>query len=308
MNETNVSNLSKNTSDGISDDMSGGLLTKLADEIDDLSPQLRKAARYVIDNPNDVSVSSIREISEAADVTPNTFMRMARSLGFDGYDDFRQPFRDDIKRGSTAFPDRARWLQSLSQEGKLGSLYADMANAAISNLEETFSNIDAEDLKQAADAIWSARQVFTLGVGIHNSNARNFTYLAGTGMVQFHAIPSAGTTATDDLTWADKRDVLVAITSHPYRQEVIDAVQVAKEQGVTIVGISDSPSSPVALAADYSFCVSSDTPQFFPSSVSIVALLETLLSFVVARSSAKIVDRVEAFHKRRRDLGLYCDE
>jgi hypothetical protein len=47
------------------------------------------------------------------------------------------------------------------------------------------------------------RQVFTLGVGVNNANARNFTYLASTGMVQFHAIPRPGSTAVDDLAWAD---------------------------------------------------------------------------------------------------------
>jgi hypothetical protein len=54
--------------------------------------------------------------------------------------------------------------------------------------------------------------------------------------------------------------------------------------------------------------VSVDTPQFFPSSVSIVALLETLLSFVIAVASDEIVERVETFHKRRHELGLYHAE
>ena len=55
----------------------------------------------------------------------------------------------------------------------------------------------------------------------------------------------------------------------------------------------------------HGFVVSVDTPQFFPSSVSIIALLETLLSFVIAVASDRIVARVETFHKRRHQLGLY---
>jgi hypothetical protein len=41
--------------------------------------------------------------------------------------------------------------------------------------------------------------------------------------------------------------------------------------------------------------VAADTPQFFPSSVSTIALLETLLSFVIAVASDEIVERVENF-------------
>ncbi|MFB9148768.1 MurR/RpiR family transcriptional regulator [Roseovarius ramblicola] len=284
------------------------VLERLTEEWDALTPEAQKAARYVLENPNDVGVSTVREIAEAANVKPNTFVRMARQVGFEGYEDFRAPFREAIRKGAVSFPDRARWLQDIRKSGDLGGLYADMVEGAIRNLEETFAGIDAEALKRAAEAIWNSRQVFTLGVGVNNANARNFTYLASTGMVQFHAIPRPGSTPTDDLAWADKRDVLIAMSMRPYRTEVVAAVEVAREQGMTIIGLSDSPASPIIRAADHGFVVAVDTPQFFPSSVSTIALLETLLSFVIAVASDEIVERVEKFHDRRHQLGIYVEE
>ncbi|MEW2915252.1 MurR/RpiR family transcriptional regulator [Leisingera sp. JC11] len=288
--------------------VSSTVLERLTEEWDALTPEAQKAARYVLENPADVGVSTVREIAEAANVKPNTFVRMARQVGFEGYEDFRAPFREAIRKGGVSFPDRARWLQDISKSGEMGGLYADMVGAAIRNIEETFAGIDADGLEAAAQAIWQSRQVFTLGVGVNNANARNFTYLASTGMKQFHAIPRPGSTAVDDLAWADGQDVLIAMTCKPYRAEVIEAIKIAREQGVTIVGISDSPASPVVLNADHGFVVAADTPQFFPSSVSTIALLETLLSFVIAVSSEEIVERVEKFHKRRHQLGLYAEE
>ena len=176
------------------------------------------------------------------------------------------------------------------------------------NIEETFASIEVEKLKAAAEDIWNSRQVFTLGVGVNNSNARNFTYLASTGMTQFHAIPRPGSTAVDDLAWADKRDVLIAITCKPYRSEVIEAVKIAREQGMTVVALSDSPASPIILNAQHGFVVAADTPQFFPSSVSTIALLETLLSFVIAVATPEIVQRVDKFHHRRHQLGIYQED
>ena len=284
------------------------VLDRLTEEWDALTPEAQKAARYVLENPNDVGVSTVREIAEAANVKPNTFVRMARQVGFEGYEDFRAPFREAIRKGAVSFPDRARWLQDIRRSGDLGGLYADMAEGAIRNLEETFAGIDAEALKAAAEAIWNSRQAFTLGVGVNNANARNFTYLASTGMVQFHAIPRPGSTPTDDLAWADRRDVLIAMSMRPYRTEVVAAIEVAREQGLTVIGLSDSPASPIIRAADHGFVVAVDTPQFFPSSVSTIALLETLLSFVIAVASDEIVDRVEKFHRRRHQLGIYMEE
>ncbi len=293
MNDTNVSST---------------VLDRLTEEWDALTPEAQKAARYVLENPTDVGVSTVREIAEAANVKPNTFVRMARQVGFDGYEDFRAPFREAIRQGAVSFPDRARWLQGIGKSGELGGLYADMVGSAIRNIEETFAGIDAARLKAAAEDIWNSRQIFTLGVGVNNSNARNFTYLASTGMKQFHAIPRPGSTPVDDLAWADKQDVLIAITCKPYRTEVIEAVKLAREQGLTVVGLSDSPASPIILNAHHGFVVAADTPQFFPSSVSTIALLETLLSFVIAVSSDEIVERVERFHQRRHQLGLYAEE
>ncbi|WP_291735445.1 MurR/RpiR family transcriptional regulator, partial [Leisingera sp. F5] len=215
--------------------VSSTVLERLTEEWDALTPEAQKAARYVLENPADVGVSTVREIAEAANVKPNTFVRMARQVGFDGYEDFRAPFREAIRRGGVSFPDRARWLQDIGKSGELGGLYADMVGAAIQNIEETFAGIDAGSLEVAAHAIWNSRQVFTLGVGVNNANARNFTYLASTGMKQFHAIPRPGSTAVDDLAWADSQDVLIAMTCKPYRAEVIEAIQIAREQGVTIV-------------------------------------------------------------------------
>lgn len=293
MNGTNVSNT---------------ILSRLAGELPDLTPEARKAATYVLENPRDVGVSTVREIAEAANVKPNTVVRMARQVGFEGYEDFRAPFRDAIRNGAADFPDRARWLQDISKSGDLGGLYADMVRDVMSNIEETFAGISTDDLKSAADAIWKARRVFTLGVGVNNSVARNFTYLASTGMTEFHAIPRPGSTPVDDLAWADQKDVLIAITCKPYRSEVVEAVNIAREQGMTIVALSDSPASPIVRIADHGFVVSVDTPQFFPSSAGTIAVLETLLSFVIAVASDEIPERVATFHKRRHQLGLYYSE
>jgi len=262
----------------------------------------------VLENPNDVGVSSIREIAEAADVKPNTFVRLARSVGFEGYEGFREPFRDEIRRGVINFQDRARWLQSLGRTGKLGKLYQNMVSSTIGNIEETFAGLDEQELSAAAKTIWDSRQTFVLGVGVNSSNAQNFSYLAGTGMSQFHAIPRPGSTPVDDLAWANEKDVLIAITCKPYRTEVIKAVRVAQEQGVKIIGISDSPASPIIAGSEHGFVVAADTPQFFPSSVSTIALLETLLSFVIATASPDVVSRVKQFHDRRHQLGIYEEE
>ena len=284
------------------------VLERLADELRHLTPQLRKAAAYVLENPNEIGVSSIREIADAAMVKPNTLVRMARTVGFDGFEEFRRPFRDHIRQGGDSFPDRARWLQSLSRGGKLSGLYADIASASIANIEGLFSGTSAEEIKAAADEIVAARSAYVLGVGVANPIARNFAYLAGMAVDTVTAIPRDGSLPIDALVRAGRGDVLIAMTFRPYRREVVEAVEMAAAEGVTIIGISDSRASPILAHAAHAFVVPMETPQFFTSTVALSALLETLMAFVIADADAEVIANVERFHQRRHELGIYWSE
>ena len=141
------------------------VLERLSDEWDQLTPATQKAARYVLENPSTVGVSTVRGLAEAAEVTPNTLMRLAQQVGFEGFTDFQAPFREAIRDGSASFPDRARWLQDQAGQGTLGALYANMVGSALRNVEETFAGILLADLLAVAATIWDARQVFTLALG-----------------------------------------------------------------------------------------------------------------------------------------------
>lgn len=284
------------------------VLKSLSSDLDELTPQLRKAALYIVENPEEIGFSTVREIAEAADVKPNTMVRMARQAGYEGYDEFRERFREAIRSGESTLSNRATWLQGVQKRGEMGHLYAEMAESALRNIEATFASTNELEMQAAAQVIWNSRKVFTLGVGENNANASNFSYLASTGMTDFYAIPRQGSSSIDELAWSNEKDCLIAITCAPYRSEVVEAVQIAKSQGVKIVAISDSPVSRIIRTADFAFVVSTDTPQFFPSSVSTIALLETLLSFVVAMSSEEVAQRVEQLHNRRHQLGLYHED
>jgi DNA-binding MurR/RpiR family transcriptional regulator len=283
-------------------------LDRLLERLPELSPQLRKAAQYVLDNPNHVGVGSIREIADAAAVKPNTLVRMARAAGFEGYEDFRQPIRESLRTPRENFPDRARWLQSIAHGGRHGKLFSDMAAASIDNIEALYSETNVEEVKAAADRIVAARTTRVLGVGILYALAHNFAYLARMALDTVEAIPREGSLPIDDLARSDERDVLLAMTFRPYRTEVVEAAQSAVDQGVSVIAITDSRSSPIAIGAAHAFVLSTDTPQFFTSIVAVAALLETIMAFVIADADAEVIANIEGFHRRRHDLGVYWPE
>ena len=282
-------------------------LARLAQVHADLPPQLKRAATWVLEHSASVSVSSVREIAEAAGVKPNTLVRMARAAGFDGFEDFRKPFRENVRSGPETYSDRARWLQDLSRDGDLDRLFADMASASMNNVEALFSSTDTSAVRAAAQDILAARATFVLGMGIANPLARNFAYLAGMAVDTVHAVPQDGALPVDALARAARDDVLLAMTFKPYRRDVVEAVALAREQGLRVIALSDSPASPIFSGARHGFLVPVETPQFFTATVALSAFLETLMAFVIAEAGENVVASIERFHQRRQELGLYLE-
>ena len=284
------------------------LLAGVSSTMGRLSPELRKAATFLLENPSLVGVSSARQMAREADVKPNTWVRLAKEFGFSGYEPMRAVFQTALVETSAGFQDRARGLQDISRKGSLGKLYTDLAGGTIRNIENTLSSSNEKEMQAAAALLHQARQCYMLGVGINHAIAESFCYLAGMAGLPIEPIPRFGSLAIDDLAQADGRDVMIAITFKPYRQEVVSAVAQAKAQGVKIIGISDSPASPIILDADQSFIVDTETPQFYTSIVATMALLETLMAFVIAAADQNVIDEIEAFHERRHQLGIYIGE
>ena len=188
-------------------------------------------------------------------------------LGFDGYEDFREPFREAIRRGPQELSRPGRWLQDDPKSGRAGRALCRHGQARRCAIWKRPLPASIRRRPQGSGrGDLGVAQVFVLGVGVNNSNARNFTYLASTGMTQFHAIPRPGSTAVDDLAWADgQRDVLIAITCKPYRSEVVDAVA-----GRARAGCDGSSACPTARRArssglaDHGFVVQADDAAVLP--------------------------------------------
>jgi DNA-binding MurR/RpiR family transcriptional regulator len=199
-------------------------------------------------------------------------------------------------------------LQSIARGGRQGRLFSQMAAASIDNIEALFSGTTVDEVKAAADRIVEARRTHVLGVGILYGLAHNFAYLAHMAVDSVVAIPREGSLPIDDIARAGSDDVLMAMTFKPYRSEVVEAVRLAREQGVAIIAVTDSRSAPIAIGAQHVFVLPTDSPQFFTSMVAVAALIETIMAFVIADAGADVVANIEKFHQRRHDLGVYWRE
>ena len=274
-----------------------------------LPPALQAAARHIIDHPREVGVESMRTLAVKTSVHPNAFVRLARLLGFAGYDEMRERFRDFlVAEGLGGFRDRARWLQEMAAKGGSAAILGEMAAAVADNVERGFRKQDVRALERACDRILKARTVYVLGLGAAYNLAHQFWYVARMAFGHVVPIPRHGSQPIDDLAQVGKKDLLIALTFQPYRSETLGAVRLAKRRGAKVIGITDSATSPLAREADQALICPTHTPQFFQSQAAVTALLETLIALLVARAGEEAQARIEAFHAERLAAGAYEEE
>lgn len=281
------------------------IVSRLLAGFDELPTQLQLAARYLIDHPHEVGVQTMRTLATDAGVHPNSFVRLARHLGFSGYDDMRERFRDFVRGGVGSSPDRAKWLQAMAREGGSAAILSGMAAACLQNTERMFSQQSVEQLDQAVEVMTSARRVFVLGLGLAYPLAYNLWYVSRMAFDHFILTPRHGSLPSDDLSRINERDCLVAMTFQPYRKETIAGARMAGRQGAKIIGITDSVSSTLCREADLGLISPTHTPQFFQSNSAVTALVELLCALLVVKGGEKATRAIEQFHSSRWDADVY---
>ena len=268
--------------------------------LDDLSPQLKKVAGYLIEYPGDVALLSMREVARRAGVQPASVLRLAVTLGFDRYVALREVFRNRLRQSQTAFPfsGRARELQKSTQTNEASELLGQVMSAEIQNITETFSANSEKTIERVVKSIEGATHVFILGQRSCFPAAFLFNYVYRLFRPNSVLLDSHGGAVVDALRNISSDDVLVAISIEPYTAEVVRAAQFARNEGARVVAITDSRVSPIRKSATEMLITVNRSPSFFHSILSVMALVHGLIAILVARGGNKTLKAIAKSEKQ----------
>ena len=269
------------------------IVERLAAEYDTLSPQLQRAARYVIDHADDVALLSMRSLAGVAQVHPSTMLRLAREFGYDSYNAFRAPFQEKVRSRPSGYLARAKDLQERGEDNENAQLLNEQLNSGMANLRETMESNGEEQFSAAATVLSEARRIYVVGLRSCFPVAFYFHYVGRLISDNVVLMDGHGGTFADSLRNFGEGDVVFAISFDPYTLEAVQAVEFAKSRGGKIVTLTDSLVSPLARAADEVLIVRNQSPSFFDSIAPALSATETLLELMVARGGGKVLKAIE---------------
>lgn len=78
-------------------DHTANIFDRIQQKYAGLSKKLKLAARFVADNILEVATRSLRSVASACGVSPATFSRFARELGYSNYENMREDARETVE-------------------------------------------------------------------------------------------------------------------------------------------------------------------------------------------------------------------
>jgi DNA-binding MurR/RpiR family transcriptional regulator len=245
-----------------------------------LPRRLQQCADHVAAHSDHIALSTVAQFAADAGVPPSAMMRFCQVIGFTGYTEMQRLFREAL---STRLPDYATRLARL-KEGPAGhpaQLLAEFVEAGRLSMEALARDIEETTLDQAVGCLSAARVIHLVGF------RRSFPVTAYLAYVfQKLDVPSV---LHDGIGGLDRRialrsgDAMLAVTFHPYSDETVALMRLARAEGVPVVALTDPPGAGLTGMADIVLGVTEVDFGAFRSLSATIALALALALAVAAR-------------------------
>ncbi|MFN3937281.1 MAG: MurR/RpiR family transcriptional regulator [Gemmobacter sp.] len=263
-------------------------------------PRVASLAGWLADRPEELAFHSVRSLAALAGSDPNTVVRLARALGFQGFDACRSAAQAALRRQPPDYGARSAALVGRSDTELLDELRA----AARANVEAVFSPGHGAALVRVVPALLAARRIHCIGVRSCYALAQYFTYVGSIALPNIAPTPAHPGLILDSLSDCGSEDVVIVITFAHYSAEVLRAASVAVDQGARLLAITDSLASPAARGAWAVLRPPLIGPHVLPPLSGAFHMIEALLALLAARNRDS-ADRVRDFEERLLRLGAY---
>ncbi|SDO12200.1 MurR/RpiR family transcriptional regulator [Afipia sp. GAS231] len=279
-------------------------LTELCSALPSLPMRLQQVGRFVAANDYDATTRSMRDLAAEAGADPASFTRLAKALGYSGWDELRAALTE-ARRPAQPSPFSARTRERRRGPHSDVSLITGKLDAEAAGL----SRISAGSVANAAKALHAARRIWIAGFRSCRSVAELLNYQLR--LFRADEVQLVGGSGPEDLDLGAFRagDAVVVIGFAPYSTASVLSARAAHESRATLIAIADTIAAPMAEGADHVLLYeAASSPGFFPSLTGAVAIAQSLaaVTFVLGGAGAK--RRLEETEGRLAAMSQYVAE
>lgn len=254
----------------------------LAGRFDGLSKQLKKIARFILDNPVDTALDTAAEIANRLEVQPSSLIRFAQALDFEGFSEIQKIFRANLVQQlpgySANYSDRIQKLKEGASEGGEGAhpilnVFMEANRDALTSLQ---SEVSVARLDEAINTIKAAKNIYILGQRRSFPVASYLYYMMRNLDIRAFLLDGVGGNLSEQARLIGDGDVLVVATFPNYADEVIGVAQQARDAGAKVIAMTDKLVSPIVKLSDTYFLTDKVTVSGFRTVTGTMCLAQAL--------------------------------
>jgi DNA-binding MurR/RpiR family transcriptional regulator len=288
--------------------MSKSLARRIQELGDGLPPRLRRAAQWIARQPEAVVLHPLRTLAEQAGVSTSTLLRLARMLGYAGFDALRADALRELQQGDPGFSSKAHAV-GRRREAAAGALHGPVleraAEQAVQRVTHTLAMNSAQALESFAAACLLPRRLFVLGLRSCHALSYSFAYVERFVRPEVVLVQDVGGAPVDVLGEADPQDALCIFSLAPYARDAVELARFAVQRHVPLLAVTDSRSAPYCAWTEQVLLFDSQTPSFFPSQMGGLLLIEQIVLAQVASSGPDVMQRIEQREALLQAIGAY---
>lgn len=246
-------------------------------------------------------MGSVNQIAKAADVSAPSIVRFAKKLGYSGFQELQAAVRGELEaRLESPLAKHDRWAENAPDTHILNRF----ADAVLSNLQNTLAQIDHAQFDAATRLMSDPnRKVFATGGRITLAMAEYFVTQMKVIRPNVELLLPVSNTWPPALLEMKPGDIVLAFDIRRYENNVLQLVELAKDQGAEVILVTDPWVSPASAHASYRFSAQIEVPSAWDSNVAIQLLVETMLASVQAltwEDTSARMSRLEELYEKAR--------
>jgi DNA-binding MurR/RpiR family transcriptional regulator len=279
-------------------------IVKLQQKIGDLTETQRRVADYIIKHPLDVAFLTVDQLAGVVKTSSTTIMRLTFNLGYSGYSEFQKGLQENLR--NQAAPHTR--LEANIKEFEQDDLWGRHVEMQISNIQNTIDLISHETLEETQKAILSANRIVCTSVRSGTPVAQYLTHGLNRLLGNTNFVVADVSDWIDDLITMDENDLLIVVSFPRYARRIIDAARTANANGVKVIAITDSYSSPIASYSDIVLPCMASSIAFHNSTVSSIFVADYIISALAINNPEQTKKRLDQVSKILTDLEYHSDK
>jgi DNA-binding MurR/RpiR family transcriptional regulator len=279
-------------------------LNELCSALPSLPMRLQEVGRFVAANDYDATTRSMRELASVAGADPASFTRLAKALGYSGWDELRAALTE-ARRPAQASPFSGRAKGRRAGPNADVTLVSEKLEAEAAGL----ARISANAITGAARALHDADRIWIAGFRSCRSVAELLNYQLR--LFRPDTVQLVGGSGPFDLDLGGFRadDAVVVIGFAPYTTISVEAARAAHDTRASLIAIADTISAPMAEGADHLLLFeAASSPGFFPSLTGAIAIAQSLAAVTFTLGGANARRRLERTEGRLAEMSQYFAE